>query len=30
MVMNMSMERGGAPMAMTMNYVGKRLGDCVK
>lgn len=23
-------ERGGAPMAMTMKYVGKRLGDCVK
>lgn len=28
--MTMNMERGGAPMAMTMKYVGKRLGDCVK
>ena len=30
MVMNMSMERGGPPMAMTMKYTAKRLGDCVK
>ncbi len=28
MVMNMA--RGGQPMAMTMKYTGKRLGDCVK
>jgi hypothetical protein len=30
MVMNMSMERGGSPMPMTMKYAGKRLGDCTK
>jgi hypothetical protein len=28
--MKMNMERGGQPMAMTMTYKGKRLGDCVK
>jgi Protein of unknown function (DUF3617) len=30
MIMNMSMERGGTPMPMTMKYSGKRLGDCLK
>ena len=30
MVMNMSMERGGSSMPMTMKYAGKRLGDCTK
>jgi hypothetical protein len=28
--MKMNMERGGQPMAMTMKYSGKRLGDCTK
>jgi hypothetical protein len=28
--MNMNMNRGGTPMAMTMKYTGKRLGDCTK
>jgi hypothetical protein len=28
--MKMEMSRGGQPMAMTMNYSGKRLGDCTK
>ena len=28
--MKMEMSRGGQPMAMTMNYTGKRLGDCTK
>jgi hypothetical protein len=28
--MKMNVERGGAPMAMTMKYTGKRLGDCTK
>jgi hypothetical protein len=28
--MSINTERGGAPMGMTMKYVGKRLGDCVK
>ena len=28
--MTMNVERGGQPMAMTMKYTGKRLGDCVK
>lgn len=28
--MTTNMARGGQPMAMTMKYVGKRLGDCVK
>ena len=28
--MNMTTERGGQPMTMTMKYSGKRLGDCVK
>jgi hypothetical protein len=26
--MTMNMDRGGQPMAMTMKYTGKRLGDC--
>jgi hypothetical protein len=29
-VMKMNMDRGGQPMSMTMNYSGKRLGDCTK
>lgn len=29
-VVNMSMERGGPSMPMTMKYAGKRLGDCTK
>jgi hypothetical protein len=29
-VMKMNMERNGQPMAMTMKYTGKRLGDCTK
>ena len=28
--MKMNMDRGGQPMAMTMKYSGKRLGDCAK
>jgi hypothetical protein len=28
--MKMDMARGGQPMAMTMKYTGKRLGDCTK
>lgn len=28
--MKMTMDRGGQPMAMTMKYEGKRLGDCTK
>ncbi len=28
--MKMNMDQGGKPMAMTMKYAGKRLGDCVK
>jgi hypothetical protein len=28
--MKMNMEGGGQPMAMTMKYSGKRLGDCTK
>jgi Protein of unknown function (DUF3617) len=28
--MKMNVERGGQPMAMTMKYAGKRLGDCTK
>ena len=28
--MKMDMSRGGQPMAMTMNFTGKRLGDCTK
>jgi hypothetical protein len=28
--MVMNVERGGQPMAMTMKYTGKRLGDCTK
>jgi hypothetical protein len=28
--MKMDMARGGQPMAVTMKYTGKRLGDCVK
>ena len=28
--MKMDMARGGQPMAMTMKYAGKRLGDCTK
>jgi hypothetical protein len=28
--MKMDMARGGQPMTMTMNYAGKRLGDCTQ
>ncbi len=28
--MKMEMSRGGQPMAMAMNFTGKRIGDCVK
>ncbi len=28
--MKMDMARGGQPMAVTMKYNGKRLGDCTK
>jgi hypothetical protein len=28
--MTMNVDRGGQPMAMTMKYSGKRLGDCTK
>jgi len=28
--MKMTTGRGGQPMAMTMKYSGKRLGDCTK